>query len=153
MAYIVYFKCSTVENMALTTIITSSTMIKNQVQVLRKPSKWFVKSHIAYVFIHRLFFSLLLLSVVARLHHTNDVKTSFSIRLKLNVFQSHCWPTVRFTIKLWAPNTSFKVIPILSVLIFLTLFFGSYFRHLSINASFFLYFIPHTVFIWSNRCE
>lgn len=58
MAYIVYFKCSTVENMALTTIITSSTMIKNQTQVLRKPSKWFVKSHIAYVFIHRLFFSL-----------------------------------------------------------------------------------------------
>lgn len=122
MAYIVYFECSTAEIMALTTIITSSTMIKNQTQVLRKPSKWFVKSHIAYVFIHRLFFFLLLLSVVARLHHTNDVKTSFSIRLKLNVFQSHCWPTVRFTIKLWAPNTSFKVIPIVCSYISHTIF-------------------------------
>lgn len=98
------------------------------------------KSHSLCFYSSPVFFPLLLLSVVARLHHTNDVKTSFSIRLKLNVFQSHCWPTVRFTIKLWAPNTSFKVIPILSVLIFLTLFFGSYFRHLSINASIFFVF-------------
>lgn len=123
--------------MALTTIITSSTMIKNHVKETAKAEQMIrQKSHsLCFYSSPVFFFSCCCLSwrvfitlTMLKHHFLFDWCLTYSNRIAHRLYDlplkyGHLTPL----------SKSYRY----SVLIFLTLFFGSYFRHLSINANIF----------------